>query len=115
MNVLVVEDDESLCELIQTFLELQGFKVITSCSLEKAYFFTENIDIVVMDSFYGEEFKFLKFCKNKNIYCIYHTGKVDITHEEYFAFDFVVQKPAFDSLINCVNNFSLKGDSYVRV
>lgn len=106
MNILIVEDDDSLSELMQIMFQQEGYSFRFCISIEDAYLQLINIDVVIVDSFLGKEFSFITFCKNKGIYSVYHTGRMDITDEEYHMFDCVVQKPGFDFLLRSLRNIS---------
>ena len=104
MNVLIVEDDEILSDLMKCLLESQGFNVYVSFCVEKAYFYLDKIDVVIVDSYKGREFKFADYCKHKGMHVIYHTGRMDVTDEEHYKFDCVIQKPGFGFLVKYLNS-----------
>ncbi len=108
MNILIVEDDQDLSYLMELLLSDFDYKVKTISSIEDAYFHLDNIDLVIVDSFDNKEFSFVNFCKTKNIYSIYHTGRMNITDQEHYLFDYVVTKPGFKFLVQCVNELSNK-------
>jgi hypothetical protein len=108
VNILIVEDDVSLSELMQMMFKECGYNFQSCISIEDAYLQLINIDVIIVDSFFGKEFPFIRFCKSKGICCIYHTGRVDITDEEYYMFDYVVEKPGFNFLFKCLSLLSDK-------
>ena len=111
MNILIIEDDELLLEVILCAFEDKECKVFTSYSIEDASTKLQDINVVICDSFLGKEFSFINSCRNKGIYSIYHTGRIDITDEEYSVFDCVIEKPNmsffFKKIDSLINDFPL--------
>jgi DNA-binding NarL/FixJ family response regulator len=104
MNILIIEDDELLLEVMFSAFEDKECKIFTSYSIEDAYTKLQGIDIIICDSFYGKEFSFINFCRGKGIYCIYHTGRIYITDEEYYIFDCVIEKPNISFLFKKIDS-----------
>ncbi len=102
-SILIIDDDEDLNDAMAfMFYELEYLPIfVTNC--EDALLKINSVDLVIIDSFGKKEFEIAKFCQKKNIPCIYHTGRLDITDEEHYMFDSVIEKPGIDCLIKSVN------------
>jgi DNA-binding response OmpR family regulator len=109
-KILLVDDDQDLCEILKLFLFQDGFECFCVNSVESAIDYLDLVDLIIVDSFdKGKEFELARISQIKKIPCIYHTGRVDITDEEYSRFDKVVLKPGFNYLIRFINELK-KGE-----
>lgn len=104
MNILIIEDDELLLEVMVCAFEDKECKIFTSYSIEDAYSKLQDINVVICDSFSGKEFSFINSCRDKGMYCIYHTGRAYITDEQYYVFDCVIEKPNISFLFKKINS-----------
>jgi DNA-binding NtrC family response regulator len=107
-SILIADDDQDLSELIGMVFYQLGYLPVCVTNCEDALLKINSVDLVIIDSFDKKEFEIAKFCQKKNIPCIYHTGRLDITDEEYYMFDSVIEKPGMNCLIKIVNKLISK-------
>lgn len=112
MNILLIDDNLDLLNLLQLLLTRLGYCCYCVSSVEDANNILDQVDVVVVDSFDDKSELYLaKECKDKEIYCIYHTGRFDVTDEEFWLFHKVVIKPGVDYLIKIIQNLN-QGEEY---
>ena len=55
MKILVVDDEQDICEILQYNLENEGFEVITACSAEEALTLPlQDFSLILLDVMMGE-------------------------------------------------------------
>ena len=113
-NILVTDDEARFCESIRVFLAMQGFKVETASSVEKAISLSDkkHFDLFLVDKQMPDQdgFVFMDYATahHPDVPFIMMTGKASIDSAikalKKGAYDYLKKPFKYEELVNTVNN-----------